>query len=91
MDQIVIRSLKSKYIVTLLTHIIQEVEGKDRTASDVKIDLLMVMNWIKFAWDAVTETTIRKCFAKACFMRENKEQDVIIEENDEEVAELFAT
>jgi DDE superfamily endonuclease len=85
MDQGVIHSLKSKYRVKLLTHIIKEVEGKEKTASDVKIDVLMAMNWVKFAWDSVTKDTIANCFREALFVKDAADLgdvDVIqIEEN----------
>ena len=70
MDQGVIRSFKCKYRTKLLSHVISQVEGKDKTIEDVKVNLLMVMNWVKFAWESVTQETIKNCFKKSFFNQE---------------------
>jgi DDE superfamily endonuclease len=94
MDQGVIRSFKSKYRVKLLTHIIQEVEGKNKTASDIKVDMLMVMNWSAFAWGEVTRETINNCFVKAFFVKDTvgvmQDKEVVVVEEDRLPALLVA-
>lgn len=90
MDQGVIRSLKAKYRAKMLTHIIREIESNDRlTANDVKIDILMAMNWIKFAWESVTGDTIKNCFKKAHFVKDQDEdQNEDIHSLHEAIAEI---
>ena len=55
----------------MFSHIISEI-GMDEnlTASGVEIDLLMAMKFSKYAWQSVTEKTIRNCFRKSYFSKE---------------------
>ena len=86
-----IRSFKSKYRVRLLQHIISKVEGKNLTASNVEVDILMAMNWCKLAWESVSSQTIRNCFIKAFFKREPAKSRTVIEldeQSDDEIQEI---
>ena len=53
---------------------------REKTKADVKVDLLLAMNWIREAWNYVTVQTISNCFKKAGFNREgeNSEEDAIL-------------
>lgn len=55
----------------MLEYIIQKVEGKGMRASDIVIDVLMAMNWSKYSWETVTEDTIKNCFRRAYFTKED--------------------
>jgi len=73
MDQGIIRSFKCKYRTQLISHIINEV--KDKKADDMKVDVLMVMNWCRCAWDGVTQETIKNCYRKAYFVKTTSQDD----------------
>ena len=74
MDQGIIRSFKCRYRRLLHEHVIRQLEcDPDMTRSQVKIDLLLAMNWIRTAWQGVTEATIRNCFSKAGILSEGEQ------------------
>ena len=83
MDQGIIRSLKCHYRKKLMKHVITQSETNDVQAKDVQVDLLMVMNWCLFAWQSVTETTIKNCFRKAGFWGDECREVLDMEMGDE--------
>jgi hypothetical protein len=82
-DQGVIRSLKSGYRRHLHHYIIRQLEAdREKTRTDIKIDLLLAMTWVKSAWESVTPVTIKNCFRKAGFTSQYDEETEI--ESDED-------
>lgn len=55
-------------------------------ADDIDINVLMAMNWCKYAWDSVPDTSIRYCFIEAHFKREQQNStqiEVVLDINSE--------
>ena len=52
-------------------------------ASDVKTNILMAINWVKYSWEWINSTIIRCCFNKAYFKK-----DYDVEMSEEEHSEI---
>ena len=78
-DQGVIRSLKAQYHNNVVRKIIRSVEKK-KTLS--KISLLLEMQMLVAAWDAVMTKTVVNCFGKSKISRENQKKDVSNDQDD---------
>ena len=57
-DQGIIQSLEVYYQYQLLQKLLVAMDNGD----DVKISVLDAMQWLRYAWDQVTPTTIQNCF-----------------------------
>ena len=57
-DQGIIQSLKVHYRYQLLQKLLLAMDNVD----DIKISVLDAMQWLQYAWDQVTPTTIQNCF-----------------------------
>ena len=66
-DQGIIRSFKSKYRSFLINHFINSVEGTNLGVESVKVAIIDALQWIKSAFNEVTQETIQKCFKKCGF------------------------
>ena len=73
MDQGVIRSLKAQYHNNVVRKIIRSVEKKKALS---KISLLLEMQMLVAAWDAVMTKTVVNYFGKSKISRENQKKDV---------------
>ena len=83
MNQGVIRSLKAKYCKNAVWKIIQSVEKKKTLP---KISLLLGMQMLASAWDALSTQTIVNCFRKSGISTESHE--TAIAEDDDPFREL---
>ena len=63
---IIIIIIKLKYMKLMLTHVDSKIDDCNSATEVCKsVDLLQAIRWIAQAWESVSESTIKKCFAKA--------------------------
>lgn len=64
-----IQAFKLKYMKLMLTQVVSRID-ECTCATDVckTVDLLQAMRWIGQAWEGVSASTIKKCFAKVGFL-----------------------
>jgi len=66
LDLGIIQAFKLKYMKLMLTHVVSKIDDCNSATEVCKsVDLLQAIRWIAQAWESVSESTIRKCFAKA--------------------------
>ena len=70
-DQGIIQSLKVHYRHQLLRATLQTMENGNQH----RITVLDAMQWLKFAWDKVTSTTIMNCFRHCSFIIASQSED----------------
>lgn len=76
-DAGIIQNVKTHYRKQLLRHVLTYMDDCSCALELPKrINMLDAIMWLKNAWDAVTPTTIEKCFAK-CGFHETFSDDVI--------------
>lgn len=66
LDLGIIQAFKLKYMKLMLTHVVSKIDDCNSATEVCKsVDLLQAIRWIAQAWESVSESTIKKCFAKA--------------------------
>ncbi|XP_068684274.1 tigger transposable element-derived protein 6-like [Montipora foliosa] len=66
LDLGIIQVFKPKYMKLMLTHVVSKIDDCNSATEVCKsVDLLQAIRWIAQAWESVSESTIKKCFAKA--------------------------
>ena len=67
-DAGIIATVKAHYRRRLLRHLISEMDEAN-TATDLskRVNIKHAISWLSMAWTSVTETCIKKCFAKCGF------------------------
>ena len=69
-DAGIIQAVKMRYRRRLLQHVLLKMDNDETgTASALakSVNVLDAIMWLKFAWDALLESTMNKCFAKCGF------------------------
>ena len=63
---IIMITIKLKYMKLMLTHVDSKIDDCNSATEVCKsVDLLQPIRWIAQAWESVSKSTIKKCFAKA--------------------------
>ena len=66
LDLGIIQAFKLKYMKLMLTHVVSKIYDCNYATEVCKcVDLLQAIRWITQAWESVSDSTIKKCFAKA--------------------------
>ena len=66
LDLGIIQAFKLKYMKLMLTHVVSKIDDCNSATEVCKsVDLLQAIRWIAQAWESVSDSTIKKCFAKA--------------------------
>lgn len=93
LDQGIIQAFKLDYRKRVLRSLVAHMDEAD-SAFDLmkKINVGDAVSWTKAAWNAVSETTIRKCFAKCGIANSTLEDQAEVEvRNDYEEVQTLAT
>ena len=64
LDAGIIKNFKVQYRKLLVAHTLVQIDGSSLTASEItkSVDILTVIRWVKYAWEAVKEETVVNCF-----------------------------